>query len=115
MLHEVAERVKESTPEERDKIRKRVVAIYYVLRGAAEQESRNANVPMPMLEPGIPEGSVADRTDRMRNAITAFRHTFRRYKRHLNKANREEVMEHAKELARIIAEIDQRTRARRPR
>ena len=113
VLNEVAEWVKESTPEERAQIVKHVVAIYDVLKAATQRESLNANLPMLMLAPSAPEESVADRSDRMRNALIAFRRTFQRYRHHLNNANRKEIMEHARELARIVAEIEKRTRARR--
>ena len=113
LLNEVAERVKESTPEEKAQIVKHVVAIYDVLKAATQRESPNANGPMLMLAPSAPQDSVADHSDRMRNALIAFRRTFRRYKHHLNNANRKEIMEHARELAHVIAEIEKRTRARR--
>lgn len=113
VLNEIAKRVRESTPEEREEVRKHVVAIYDILRAASEREGQNLDVPMLMLGQGIPDASVADRTERMRNSIITFRHTFRRYKHHLNKENREEVLVHAKEIARVIAEIEKRTRASR--
>ena len=113
LLNEVAERVQESTPEEKAQIVKHVVAIYDVLKAATQRESPNANVPMLMLAPSAPQESIADRSDRMRNALIAFRRTFRRYRHHLNNANRKEIMEHAQELARVVAEIEKRTRARR--
>ena len=69
----------------------------------------------PIAVAGETGASVAraDHSDRMRNALIAFRRTFRRYKHHLNNANRKEIMEHARELAHVIAEIEKRTRARR--
>ena len=45
-------------------------------------------------------------------AYAQFRYTFRRYKRHLNKENREQVRSHVRELARIVSEIEARARVR---
>ena len=47
-----------------------------------------------------------------KNGLRQFRHTFRRYKRHLNREHREQVLSHVRELARIVLEIDARTQMR---
>ena len=66
-----------------------------------------------MLGPAIPNDSQTQRMERLQNGLRQFRHTFRRYRHHLNREHREQVMYHVRELARIVFEIDARTRAQR--
>ena len=108
----VAERVHESTPEERTEIARHVAAIYRILRDARERRGDVRDFPMLMLGPATPNDSHNQRMERLQNGIRQFRHTFRRYRRHLNRENREQVMSHVRELARIVAEIEARTRGR---
>ena len=68
---------------------------------------------MLMLGPGTPNDSDNQRMERLQNGIRHFGHTFRRYRRHLDQGNREQVMSHIRELARIVSEIEARTRVRR--
>ena len=68
---------------------------------------------MLLLGPATPRDSQAQRMERLQNGTRQFRHTFRRYRRRLNGAERERVMSHARDLDRITAEIDARTHAQR--
>ena len=67
---------------------------------------------MLMLGPATPDDSHDERVERFQNGIRQFRHTFRQCRRHLNKDNREQVMSHVRERARIVSEMEARTRAR---
>ena len=67
---------------------------------------------MLMLGPAAPNDNHNQRMERLQNGIRQFRYTFRRYKRHLSKENREQVRSHVRELARIVSEIEARTRVR---
>ena len=109
----VAEHVQESTPEERAEIARHVVAIYRILRDATDRRGDARDFPVLMLGPAIPNDSQTQRMERLQNGLRQFRHTFRRYRHHLNRENREQVMYHVRELARIVFEIDARTRAQR--
>ena len=108
----VAERVQESTPEERTEIAQQVVAIYRILRDATERRGDVRDFPMLMLGPATPNDGHDQRMERLQNGIRQFRHTFRRYRGNLDEENREQVMSHVRELARIVSEIETRTRAR---
>ncbi len=109
----VAERVQESTPEERTEVARHIAAIYRLLREAMEQHGDVRDFPMLMLGPGTPNDSHNQRMERLQNGIRQFGHTFRRYRRHLDQGSREQVMSHVRELARIVSEIEARTRVRR--
>ena len=108
----VAERVHESTPEERTEIARQVAAIYGILRDATERSGDAKDFPMLMLGPATPNDSHSQRMERLQNGIRQFRYTFRRYRRHLSKENREQVRSHVRELARIVSEIEARARVR---
>ena len=109
----VAKRVQESTPEERAKITRHIAAIYWLLRDATNRRGDARDFPVLMLGPAIPDDSQIQRMERLQNGLRQFRHTFRRYRHHLNREHREQVMYHVQGLARIVSEIDARTRARR--
>ena len=106
-----ADRVPESTPEERSQIARHVAAIYRVVRAATARRGDVQEFPMLLLGPATPRDSQAQRMERLQNGTRQFRHTFRRYRRRLNGAERERVMSHVRDLDRITAEIDARTHA----
>ena len=68
---------------------------------------------MLMLGPATPNDSQTQRLERLQNGTRQFRHTFRRYRRHLNREERQQAMSHIRDLARIVSEIATRTRAER--
>ena len=106
----VAERVQESTPEERTEIAQHIAAIYRILRDATERSGDAKDFPMLMLGPATHKDSHNRRMERLQDGIGQFRYTFRRYKRHLSKENRGQVRSHVRELARIVSEIEARVR-----
>ena len=108
----IADRVQESTPEERAEVARHVAAIYRILRDATERRGDARDFPMLMLGPATPNDNQTRRMDRLQNGLRQFSHTFRRYRRHLNREHREQVMSHVRELARIVLEIDARTQMR---
>ena len=65
------------------------------------------------LGPATPIDSQTQRLERLQNGTRQFRHTFHRYRRHLNRAEREQVMSHIRDLDRVVSEIATRTRAQR--
>ena len=108
----IADRVQESTPEERAEVARHVAAIYRILQDATERRGDARDFPMLMLGPATPNDNQTQRMERLQNGLRQFRHTFRRYRRNLNREHREQVMSHVRELARIVLEIDARTRVR---
>ena len=108
-----ADRVPKGTPEERAEIARHVAAIYRILRDAAVRRGGVKEFPMLGLGPATPNDSQTQRLERLQNGTRQFRHTFRRYRRHLNGEEREQAMSHIRDLARITSEIATRTRAQR--
>ena len=108
----VAERIQESTPEERREIARHVAAIYRILRDATERSGDAKDFPMLMLGPATPQDSHNRRMERLQDGIRQFRHTFRRYRRHLSKEQRDQVRSHVRELSRIASKIEARARVR---
>ena len=108
-----ADHAPDSTPEERSQIAQHVAAIYRILRAATVRRGGIGEFPMLGLGPALPNDSQAQRLERLQNGIRQFRHTFRRYRRHLNGEEREQAMSHVRNLARIVSEIATRTRAQR--
>jgi hypothetical protein len=108
-----AGRVPESTPEERAEIARHVAAIYRILRDATVRRGGVKEFPMLMLGPATPNDNQTQRLERLQDGTRQFRHTFRRYRHHLNREHREQVMYHVRELTRIGSEINARTRAKR--
>ena len=102
----IADRVQESTPEERTEVARHVAAIYWILRDATEWRGDARDFPMLMLGPATHNDNQTQRMERLQNGLSQFRHTFLRYRRHLNREHREQVMSHVRELARIVLEID---------
>ena len=68
---------------------------------------------MLMLGPATPNDNQTQRMERLQDGTRQFRHTFRRYRRYLSREEREQVMSHIRDLARIGSEINARTRAQR--
>ena len=108
-----ADRVPESTPEERSQIVRHIAGIYRIARAATARRVGISEFHMLGLGPATPNDSQAQRLERLQNGTRQFRHTFRRYRWHLNGAERERVMSHVRDLDRITAEIDARTNAQR--
>ena len=108
-----ADHVPDGTPEERSQIAQHVAAIYRILRDATVRRGEIGEFPMLGLGPTTPNDSQAQRLERLQNGTHQFRHTFRRYRLHLNGEEREQVMSHIRNLTRIGSEINARTRAQR--
>ena len=108
-----ADHVPDGTPEERSQIAQHVAAIYRILRAATVRRGEIGEFPMLGLGPATPNDSQTQRLERLQNGTRQFRHTFRRYRRHLNGAEREQAMSHIRDLARLTSEIAARTRAQR--
>ena len=108
-----ADHVPDGTPEERSQIAQHVAAIYRILRDATVRRGEIGEFPMLMLGPATPNDSQTQRLERLQNGTRQFRHTFRRYRRHLNREEREQAMSHIRDLARIVSKITTRTRAQR--
>ena len=68
---------------------------------------------MLMLGPATPNDNHAQRMERLQDGTRQFTRTFRRYRRHLSRKEREQVISHIRDLARIGSEINARTRAQR--
>ena len=69
--------------------------------------------PMLGLGPATPNDSQTQRLERLQDGTRQFGHTFHRYRRHLNREEREQVMSHIKDLTRIGSEINAWTQAQR--
>ena len=108
-----ADHVPDGTPEERSQIAQHVAAIYRILRAATVRRKGIGEFPMLMLGPATPNDSQTQRLERLQNGTRQFRHTFHRYRRHLNREEREQAMSHIGDLARLVSEIATRTRAER--
>ena len=108
-----ADHVPDGTPEERAEIARHVAAIYRILRAATVRHEGIGEFPMLGLGPATPIDSQTQRLERLQNGIRQFRHTFHRYRRHLNREERQQAMSHIRDLARIVSEINARTRAQR--
>ena len=108
-----ADHVPDGTPEERSQIAQHLAAIYRILRAATVRRGEIGEFPMLGLGPATPNDSQPQRLERLQNGTRQFRHTFRRYQRHLNREEREQAMSHIRILARIVSEIATRTRAQR--
>ena len=108
-----ADRVPEGTLEERAEIGRHVAAIYRILRDATVRRGGVQEFPMLKLGPATPNDNQTQRMERLQDGTRQFRHTFRRYRRHLSREEREQVMSHIRDLARIGSEINARTRAQR--
>ena len=108
-----ADRVPEGTPEERAEITQHVAAIYRILRDATVRRGGVEEFPMLMLGPATPNDNQTQRMERLQDGTRQFRHTFRRYRRYLSREEREQVMSHIRDLARIGFEINARIRAQR--
>ena len=108
-----ADHVPDGTPEERSQIAQHVAAIYRILRDATVRRGGISEFPMLGLGPATPNDSQTQRLERLQNGIRQFGHTFRRYRRHLNREEREQTMSHIRGLARIASEIATRTRTQR--
>ena len=68
---------------------------------------------MLLLGPATPNDNQTQRMERLQDGTRQFTHTFRSYRRHLSREEREQVMSHIRDLARIGSEINARTRAQR--
>ena len=68
---------------------------------------------MLMLEPATPNDNQTQRMERLQDGTRQFTHTFRRYRQYLSREEREQVMSHIRDLARIGSEINAQTRAQR--
>ena len=108
-----ADHVPDGTPEERSQIAQHLAAIYRILRAATVRRGEIGEFPMLGLGPATPNDGQPQRLERLQNGTRQFRHTFRRYQRHLNREEREQAMSHIRILARIVSEIATRTRAQR--
>ena len=108
-----SDHVPDGTPEERAEIARHVAAIYRILRAATVRHEGIGEFPMLGLGPATPIDSQTQRLERLQNGIRQFRHTFHRYRRHLNREERQQAMSHIRDLARIVSEINARTRAQR--
>ena len=108
-----ADHVPDGTPEERSQIAQHVAAIYRILRDATVRREGIGEFPMLGLGPALPNDSQTQRLERLQNGTRQFRHTFHRYRRHLNREEREQAMSHIRNLTRIGSEINARTRAQR--
>ena len=108
-----ADHVPDGTPEERSQIAQHVAAIYRILRAATVRRGEIGEFPMLGLGPATPNDSQTQRLERLQNGTRQFRHTFRRYRRHLNGEERERVMSQVRALDRITAAINARTHAQR--
>ena len=108
-----ADHVPDGTPEERSQIAHHVAAVYRILRAATVRRGGIGEFPMLGLGPATPDDSQTQRLERLQNGTRQFRHTFRRYRRRLNGAEREQAMSHIRDLARLTSEIAARTRAQR--
>ena len=108
-----ADHVPDGTPEERSQIAQHVAAIYRILRAATVRRGGAKEFPLLGLGPATPNDSQTQRLERLQNGTRQFRHTFRRYRRHLNREEREQVMSHIRVLARVASEIATRTQAQR--
>ena len=109
----VADRVPESTPEERSEIARHLAASYRIVRDAAARRGALPDFPGLSLGPATPRDSPAQRMARLQNGTRQFSHTFRRYRRRLNGAERQRVLSQVRDLDRIAAQIAARTRAQR--
>ena len=94
-----ADHVPDGTPEERSQIAQHVAAIYRILRAATVRRGEIGEFPLLGLGPATPNDSQTQRLERLQNGTRQFRHTFRRYRRHLNGAEREQAMSHIRDLA----------------
>ncbi len=108
-----ADHVPDGTPEERSQIAQHVAAIYRILRAATVRRGEIGEFPMLGLGPATPNDSQTQRLELLQNGTRQFRHTFRRYRRHLNEEEREQAMSHIRILAPLVSEIATRTRAER--
>ena len=108
-----ADHLLDGTPEERSQIAQHVAAIYRILRAATVRREGIGEFPMLELGPATPTDSQTQRLERLQNGTRQFRHTFRRYRRHLNGEEREQAMSHIRILARLTSEIAARTQAQR--
>ena len=108
-----ADRVPEGTPEESAEIARHVAAIYRILRDATVRRGGVEEFPMLMLGPATPNDNQTQRMERLQDGTRQFTHTFRRYRRYLSREEREQVMSYIRDLARIVSEINARTRTQR--
>ena len=101
-----ADHVPDGTPEERSQIAQHVAAIYRILRAATVRRGGIGEFPMLGLGPATPNDSQTQRLERLQNGTRQFRHTFHRYRRHLNREERQQAMSHIRDLARVGSEIN---------
>lgn len=107
-------RFQEATPQEREEIGRHLLAIYYVLEGAAEREQEPLDA--PALSPAAWNVAVLEvgerKHEQLRQSIRQFVRAVRRLQSKFAAEERREILFHLSEIKRILADIDRRARNR---
>ena len=118
VLKFAAERINESSPQERGEIGRRIQAIYEILRNAARRKGEELD-PQPLavfVPPPAPGGFQPDtgrnrRRQRVRESIGQILRALKKYRLSMTRAELAEIGDHLKEIGRLVSEIDRRVRA----
>ena len=112
-----ADRINESTPQEREELGRHMRAIYEILRSAAKRKGEDID-PQKLSVFALPPAqgrtqtstSRNRRTQRIRESISQLLNTLKKYRLHLTRAELAEISDHLKEIKRLASDIDRRVR-----
>ena len=118
VLKFVADRINESTPQERENISHHMQAIYQILRGAAKRKGEEIDLQplsifaLPPESGGVEESTTRiTRRERVREATGQFLNSLKQYRLNLTRAELAEIGDHLKDIRRLVAEIDRRVKS----
>ena len=112
-----ADRINESTPQEREELGRHMRAIYEILRSAAKRKGEDIDrqqLSVFALPPaqGRTQTSTSRnrRIRRIRESISQLLNTLKKYRLHLTRVELAEISDHLKEIKRLASDIDRRVR-----
>ena len=115
VLKFLADRISESTPQEREDIRRHMHAVYQILRGAAKRKGEEIDLQplsvfaLPTASEGAEDNTVCNRrTRRVREATDQVVQSMRKYRLTLTRTELAEIADHLKHIGRLASEINSR-------
>jgi len=121
VLKFLADRINESTPQEREDIRHHMHAVYQILRGAAKRKGEEIDLQplsvfaLPAASEGAEDSTIRNRrTRRVRKATDQVVQWMREYRLTLTRTELSEIADHLKYIGRLASEINSRANSRRP-
>ena len=116
VLKFVADRINESSPEEREEIACHMRAIYGILRNVAKRGGDGDDLkPLTFSSLALTSGGTQanigrNRRQRVRESASRIMEALKKYHRNLTKAELTEISGHLKEIRRLAVEIDRRVK-----